>query len=471
MQRKHGAAIGVLRATAERCEAFPELRVKMLYVLGSSASIVQPELGVEVYEQLAHDYPQSSFADDALFYEADIQDGKLGKPQDAAATLRRMLAGYPDGDYAVEAEFRLFWIAKAAGHPEAGLDMLAAIEKRLGAEGSVMQSEPLLRARYWRAETIASQPDAALQSSGVAALAALAQAAPFSYYGALALGRLPPGSVAPLPDPPPSAATLALQAGPLPTDSGFRAGVELLRLGFANEAMVELEGVERHGLGGEPLLLLALCLDRAGDHQMAHAIAKSTLRLPAAPASSAPTLSPDDELLWRVAYPLAYRPEIERWAKAARVPPDLMQALMREESALDPAVISGAGAVGLTQLMPATASRVAHKIGLGRVTPASLGDPSLNIRIGTAYVAELLKRFKGNPALALAGYNAGEGAVDRWLGDRGEQELDAFVEQIPIAETRGYVKRVLSTYATYRYLYGKAGDRLSRFEEPLAAAF
>jgi soluble lytic murein transglycosylase len=334
--------------------------------------------------------------------------------------------------------------------------------------------EPLLRARYWRAVTLASLPDAAQKEEGVAALTALGLAAPFSYYGALALGRLPEDTEAPLPDPPSANGTITLHAGTLLADQNFRSGVELVRLGFANAAMQELEAVDRKLTtgpkgSGEPLLLLALCLDAAGDHQIAHAIAKSNLRLPEGAAPAA--MSPDDQLLWRVAYPLAFRPEIEHWAQAARVPPDLMQALMREESALDPNVISGAGAIGLTQLMPSTATRVAHKLGLGRPTLASLGEPSLNIRIGTAYVAELLKRFGGNPALALGAYNAGEGAVDRWLAERGKEPLDSFVEQIPIAETRGYVKRVLGTYATYRYLYGKGGERLSRFGERLAAAF
>ncbi len=471
MQRKHGDAIATLKPTAERCEAYPELRVKALYILGSSASIVQPELGAKVYEQLATDYPKSSFADDALFYEADLEDTKLARPKDAAATLRRLVDAYPDGDFTVEAQFRLFWLARAEGKPEAGLPSLEAIEKQLEDQRTVMQLEPLLRARYWRAETLASLSDSAQREEGVAALTSLGLSAPFSYYGALALGRLPEGTEAPLPDPPATNGATTLHAGTLVADQNFRAGVELVRLGFAPAAMQELEAVDRKGLSGptgsdEPLLLLALCLDAAGDHQIAHAIAKSTLRVPEGAVPS-----PDEQLLWRVAYPLAFRPEIERWAQAVRVPPDLMQALMREESALDPTVISGAGAIGLTQLMPSTASRMAHKLGLGKPTLSSLGEPGLNIRIGTAYVAELLKRFGGNPALALAAYNAGEAAVERWLSERGKEPLDSFVEQIPIAETRGYVKRVLGTYATYRYLYGKGGERLSRFDEKLAAAF
>ena len=172
-----------------------------------------------------------------------------------------------------------------------------------------------------------------------------------------------------------------------------------------------------------------------------------------------------------MAFPLAYRPEIEHWAGALRVPPDLMQALMREESALDPLVISGAGAVGLTQLMLPTANRFARALGLPRVTAQALEDPGLNIRLGSAYVATLLRRFDGNPALSLAAYNAGEGAVDRWLAARGHEPLDAFVEEIPISETRGYVKRVLGSYATYRYLYEPGPARLCPFQESLASSF
>ncbi|MHB8417254.1 MAG: lytic transglycosylase domain-containing protein [Myxococcales bacterium] len=470
MERKHADAIAALRPVVERCGAFAELRARALYVLGSSASIVQPRLGVQIYAQLAREYPGSSFADDALFYEADLEGGKLGKPDEAAATLSRLVAAYPEGDFAVEALFRLFWLDRARGAPAEGLPSLQAIVRRLSGVRSVMRVEPLLRARYWLAATLSEAAEPGAHAEGLARLTALAREAPYTYYGALALGRLPADTAEP---PPPSVAPegLVLHSGTLVADQNFRAGVELLRLGFPAAAMQELEAVDRKLLEGptgrgEPLLLLALCLDRAGDHQLAHAIAKATLDLPEAGAASS-----EQALLWRVAYPLAFRSEIVRWAQAIGVPADLMQALMREESALDPTVVSGAGAVGLTQLMPGTANLVARRLGLPRVSPAALGEPDLNIRIGCAYVAELLRRYGGNPALALAAYNAGEGAVDAWLQRRGKEPLDAFVEQIPIAETRGYVKRVLATYATYRYLYGQGGQRLSRFEERLAAAF
>ncbi|HSN14612.1 MAG TPA: lytic transglycosylase domain-containing protein, partial [Anaeromyxobacteraceae bacterium] len=248
------------------------------------------------------------------------------------------------------------------------------------------------------------------------------------------------------------------EPGSLRESPRFRAALRLLRMGLGEEAAEELRAVDlaplRAGPAGlQPVLLVAALLDRAGDHRSAHALLKSEARqlLRAAPEGEAAAV-------WRVAYPPAFRPEVDRWARAAGVPADLLQALMREESALDPQVISAAGAIGLTQLMPTTASAVARRLGMGAISASSLMDPQTNIRIGAAYLGELLARYGRQPALALAAYNAGSGAVARWLQARGAMELDEFVEEIPIDETRGYVKRVLRTFAAYRLLSGSPGS-------------
>jgi soluble lytic murein transglycosylase len=168
-----------------------------------------------------------------------------------------------------------------------------------------------------------------------------------------------------------------------------------------------------------------------------------------------------------VAYPNAFRELIEKHCATAQVEPDLLQALMREESALDPKALSWAGALGLTQLMPGTAKQVArkHKIS-ARITPERLLEPDLNIRLGALNLGELLQQFKGVKQFAVAGYNAGPGAVNRW---RSERPLDEWVEEIPIAETRGYVKRVLRSYNTYQLLYAKpAPTRQAAADEPAA---
>ena len=134
----------------------------------------------------------------------------------------------------------------------------------------------------------------------------------------------------------------------------------------------------------------------------------------------------------------------------------LVAAVIREESSYDPRARSWVGAVGLMQLMPDTARLVAHEAGLAYDEPASLWDPGLNIALGARYLGTLRARFQ-EPLLAVAGYNAGPHRVQRWLADRPTADLEEFVEQIPFDETRGFVKRVFTSWQHYRRHYGTLG--------------
>jgi soluble lytic murein transglycosylase len=126
-------------------------------------------------------------------------------------------------------------------------------------------------------------------------------------------------------------------------------------------------------------------------------------------------------------------------ARANRIPASLLAAVAKQESRFSPAVHSGAGAVGLLQLMPETAAEL-HG---APVAPAALEDPDLNARLGGRYLAQLLTRWDGNPLLAIASYNAGPGAVARWITPQLQQAPELWVEAIPYPETRLYVKKVL----------------------------
>jgi soluble lytic murein transglycosylase len=199
---------------------------------------------------------------------------------------------------------------------------------------------------------------------------------------------------------------------------------------------------------------LVTVISKAGDTRAAHAIARTALR-----RDLSGPIRPDTREVWALAYPNAFRPLVEKHCAAAKVDPDLLAALMREESALDPKVLSWAGALGLTQLMLPTAKLVAKELHLKRrVTANALLEPGLNIQIGAAYLGKLLARFSGNPSFALASYNAGAGAVEHWQKLHPKLDLDEWVEEIPIAETRGYVKRVLRSYVTYQLLNGHFGE-------------
>lgn len=147
------------------------------------------------------------------------------------------------------------------------------------------------------------------------------------------------------------------------------------------------------------------------------------------------------------------------WPLAAEVPPGIEQALalgvIRQESSFDAAVVSPAGARGLMQLMPATAGPLARKLGLTPSVPALISDPSFNMRVGTAYLQQMLDEFDGAVPLAVAAYNAGPNRVQEWLetnGDPRETGVDMidWIELIPIGETRNYVQRVIENQEIYR---------------------
>jgi soluble lytic murein transglycosylase len=310
------------------------------------------------------------------------------------------------------------------------------------------------RAAYWRARLLA-EAGGPRRDAARAIWADLAARFPASYYGVVARARLDdaePGEALPARAPAASPAPAISDAGDLDRDPHFRAGVALLRIGLDRAAAEELNAIDLARLqdhDARPALLVADLLHRAGDARSASMLLRTVAR-------GAIRRGPDDQNLraWRVAYPPAFRQHVARWAPRANVPVDLFHALLREESALDPRAVSPAGAMGLSQLMLPTAREVARAIGMRRPTRGDLEVPAVSIRIGARYLGDLLVRFEGSIPLALASYNAGPGAVERWLADRGHLDVDEFVEEIPYQETRGYVKRVLRSFAAYRILYG-----------------
>lgn len=153
-----------------------------------------------------------------------------------------------------------------------------------------------------------------------------------------------------------------------------------------------------------------------------------------------------DALDWR--FPPAYRDNFLHWGRLTGVDPYLLMAITRRESAYNPVALSPAGARGLMQLMPGTASQVSRQLGLNDPGPYGVLEPELNIRLGSTYLRDKIERYQGNRLAAAAAYNAGPGRVDQWLGN-GVESFDLFVESIPFRETRNYVQAVL----TYRVIF------------------
>ena len=156
---------------------------------------------------------------------------------------------------------------------------------------------------------------------------------------------------------------------------------------------------------------------------------------------------------WEIYYPSEPWSAVSYYAEKNDLNPYLVLSIIRQESAFEPRAVSRSGAVGLMQLLPGTARMVSRKLEMKRFRRTMLFEPAINISLGTKYFAGLVKKYNGNIALALAGYNAGGRRVDQWLKKNNSKDIEVFIEKIPYNETRGYVKKILRNYNNYKAIY------------------
>ena len=169
-------------------------------------------------------------------------------------------------------------------------------------------------------------------------------------------------------------------------------------------------------------------------------------------AWQAATRAPNDPRVLRAIFPWPNRAAVEAEAGEFGVDPLVLAGLVRQESVFDLEALSAAGARGLAQLLPGTAAQTARGLDV-TFYPEWITVPDLNLHLGAAHLAELLRRFGGRVDAAVAAYNAGITPVTRWLARPGADDPDQFLELIPFQETRGYVRAVLRNRELYRALY------------------
>ncbi len=309
------------------------------------------------------------------------------------------------------------WRVRAALRAGAWADVLAAID----AMPAALAAEPAWR--YWRARALAATGGT---DDAQVVYAALARDSDF--YGILAaeaLGQQPPARSQPAPEP--DASALAAFA----TLPGVRRAVKLAELDLRPESRREWLYVVR-GRDDDGLLLAADYARRVGLYDRAINTAERT------------TARHDFALRYMT-------PFREHFAKAAReqdVDEALLFGLARQESRFVPDIVSAAGAIGLMQLMPATARWVAKQLGRSDYAPAAITDVALNTQFGAFYFKYWQDRLDGMPALAAAAYNAGPHRAQAWRNGT-PLEGAIWVESIPFNETRDYVKRVLANAMHY----------------------
>lgn len=161
-----------------------------------------------------------------------------------------------------------------------------------------------------------------------------------------------------------------------------------------------------------------------------------------------------DIIIMKKIYPLKYSDYVEKYSKEYDIDPYMVYAIIKAESNFNENAKSASNAVGLMQIMEATAIETANKMNLN-VTEKDLFDPELNINIGLKYFSNLVNKYNNNYYLAIIAYNAGIGNVDKWIADGTIKEDASDIENVPFKETNNYVRKILRDYDIYKELYEK----------------
>lgn len=445
-ERTRGAPI--MREVADRCTKLDaDTRAWARYHAARAyGRIGRWDEAIDQFEKLEKEAPAHRLADDAS-YRAALAELENGRDRAALARLVSIPKRYPEGDMWPRALFRLGWVEFRHGRYEKAFQHFDQLVNKGGDE----RVEGITgRANYWRARSLFLM---GRRIDAVEAYVEITKRWPLRYYAQQALWRLretvPQRANSILEEMRADGASRMVFAWRDEFDDpSFDRMTELLIVGeetYASEEMAALRMIGAH-VDPEMAVVGAVLLQHAGADAKLSRVIRSHFE-------DFEGLLPKGEgkLIWEATYPQAFSPMIENIAEDRGVPPSFVRAVAREESSFDPEAMSWAKAYGLVQLIMPTAKRFSEEAGV-KATPRTLRRPEVNLKIGTAYMAWLWDRLAQNPALVPAAYNAGEGAVRRWLEDDSARSLDIFIEEIPYDETRRYTRRVLQTYGVYQWL-------------------
>jgi len=388
----------------------------------------------DAYETVVDRFPGTPWSEEALLalanhYQKDSLDGP------ALRWWRRLLEEHPDGRYVERAAWRVGWADFRAGRYETAAYTL---------EGTARLRPPSAATAgflYWsaRARLELGQTDRAYHLLRETVLRYK-----HAYHGLRARDELVRRGAAPAP----AAVTLtgaeAAREPELPEPAAARLR-DLLLIDRLEEAAEE---VRRLPDSARVRATLAWIDWRRGRFRPAIIAMKQAF--PEWVGEAGDRL-PDE--VWRILFPLRFEEELRARAEKERLDASLIAALILQESSFDPAALSGAGARGLMQVIPATGRRVARELGV-RYRRAALYDPETSLDFGTRYLRQMSDRYEGGVERVLAAYNAGPHRVDAWTALEPALSGEVFIESIPFSETRGYVMIVLSSREQYRRLYG-----------------
>jgi len=454
-KRQYPEARDRLRELLQADDLPPELSEETILYLGRSyAHNRELEEAEKTYRTLLENFPRGKVTDEALYLVGRLQEDR-GSWDEALKTYREILERFPQSAFAAEINWRIGWyhylqknFAEAAGYfsriPETGIDLIQD-----------------LKPRFWKARALSQSGS---PEEGQLIMRELSEQYPLTYYGflaALPLGAensLTPAQVkkypraeVPAPD---CSAPSGVGPGPaqIPPEAAYflQRASELIELGLYPEANRELHFLTSRLSNLSPATFLPVGLDlvRIGNLSWLLSLTEGYFltELQGRPR-------PQTRDIWELAYPRGYRQLSEFFSREYGLDPNLVLAVIREESRFAPQALSPAGAVGLMQIMPKTGQDIARNLGKPNFSPAVLNGPEISMEFGYYYLQKLFEQFQGNLAHAIGAYNAGPGKLKEWLSAKPRLDLFEFIEDIPYPETNGYIKKVLQSYIRYSYLY------------------
>lgn len=427
----------------------PEVEAERLYLLSQAYRSEKKESDMlAAIEKVAEKYPQSRWTEAALMSGGNYYWVLLDRAN-AVHYYQRLLDQFPGDKNAYYAEWRIAWVAYLDHQPYADDKMATFLRKYPVSGGAV-------NVLYWLGRS-------AERGGNPAHARAYYKKAidrfPTSYFAEAAqnrLDKLGPGEQE-APDfllQIPAASPLRPFDEPIPTSVLERWNRAQALRTIAFDASAELELRAAYAATASPRLLIEAAqaaFDQGhfatGMNYGRQAIAGfESRKFEDVPVSA-----------WKVLFPLPYESLLRREAERNDFDPMFAAGLIRQESTFQADVVSHSNAIGLMQILPKEARRLARERRV-RYSKASLFDPDINVELGMLYIAELT-RSMGAPEYAAAAYNAGADRVTLWKAERNYDEIAEFVESIPFTETREYVQIVLRNATMYRKIYGGAAAK------------
>ena len=437
------------RATLKALEVTaPEADAERIYYLQLCARrLKNQEEADQAADQLARLYPNSKWRLEALLASAGHY--LVENQMDAYEPLyRACYESFPHDPQAADCHWRVVWGHYLRRRADAG-DLLRAHLRLFPA------SQEASAALYYLARLAESSHDA-----GAARVyyAEVVREYPNYYYAILARERLAKVDSAA----PSSAAFDFLRSVAFPSrlrsltfepTAASKSRLERARKLVAVDLEDWAEGELRFGAqtGDQPQVLAtelaSLSAAHAGPDQAMRYIKHYAGGYLYMPLDSAPPQ------FWKLAFPIPFRADLERFSKQNGLDPFLVAALIRQESEFNPKVVSRSNARGLTQILPSTGRELSRRLKVRPYSTAKLFQPVVNMQLGTFYLKSLADNLGGNWEAALAAYNAGLSRAHAWLSWGEYREPAEFVETVPFEQTRTYIQTVLRNAEVYRRLY------------------